>query len=668
MNYKKLKILYKKEILDVIRDKKTVLVTVVLPVILYPLIFLGVIQIMSMVNQTQQEKTYYIAYSQVEDANRIALNEWIESDEDELEYLIKEVESDNPEKDLEEEVIDAYITTSEKEGKLVYEIHYLSAVTDSLTLSGMLEEEIEAYSTKQAEKNVEQAGMDVEQVLYPIKMELTDRSSNESSIGSVLGTIIPFLLITSILTGSMFAATDATAGEKERGTLETLLTLPISNLELIMSKFLAVATISVFSVLINVAAMGGIAAYLYASFNVMAEEGQQFSLVSFIPAILILFVVVIAFSLFLSAVVMCICAFAKSAKEANNYTSPIMLVVMLTSYISFVPSIVLETKTALIPVVNVCLLLKSLLVLKYDIQLIMMVLISNILYAFIAVWMLGKIYNSESVLFGESFSGIKLFERRKNIKEGSLPSVQESILVALVAILLATYVGGIVSLSQMKVGLVVQQSFYLLLPLLACLYIKGKPKEVFSLHLPKVKNVFSGVILFIGMECAMLLLSSVLTQVFTESSESVNETFDLLLNDVPFGLALLLIAALPAVCEEMLFRGYIFTAFKQKMSLPKAIFFVSLLFGLYHMSLVKLLTTGLLGVILAYAMHRSKSIFVSMLMHFLNNAFAVFTMYYGDNIICLNEEEMGMPLIVGLIIGAVIFILLGLKLLGKEEE
>ena len=55
-------------------------------------------------------------------------------------------------------------------------------------------------------------------------------------------------------------------------------------------------------------------------------------------------------------------------------------------------------------------------------------------------------------------------------------------------------------------------------------------------------------------------------------------------------------------------------------------------------------------------------------MHFLNNAFAVFTMYYGDNITCLNEEEMGMPLIVGLIIGAVIFILLGLKLLGKEEE
>ena len=101
MNYKRLRTLYKKEIMDVIRDKKTILTMVVLPVILYPLLFLAIMQIVSMINASQQERTYYIAYEKVAEENRQALNDWIAGDEDKLDYIIKEVESDNPSKDLE---------------------------------------------------------------------------------------------------------------------------------------------------------------------------------------------------------------------------------------------------------------------------------------------------------------------------------------------------------------------------------------------------------------------------------------------------------------------------------------------------------------------------------------------------------------------------------------
>ena len=668
MNYKQLKTLYKKEIMDVIRDKKTILTMVVLPVILYPVLFLVIMQVMTMINNSQQERTYYIAYAQVEEENRKALNDWIAGEEDGLSYIIKEVESDNPKEDLEKENIDAYITASITDSQVVYEIHYLSAVTNSSTVSDMLEEEIDAYGKKIAEENAAAQGLDVKKVLYPVTSTLADQSSNESSIGSILGSIIPFLLITSILMGAMYPAIDATAGEKERGTLETLLTLPVGNMELIMSKFLSVATIAVVSVFINVLSMGGIAAYLYATINSLSEGAGAFSLGSFVPAILISIVCIIAFALFMSAVVMCICAFAKSFKEANNYVTPLTLVVLLTAYIGFIPNVELSATTAIIPVANICLLMKNLLVFKYDFALILMVLLSNVIYAFVAVWFLGKIYNSESILFGESASGIKLFERRKNIKKGSLPTIQESLLVLVVALLLMVYLGGIMSLSHPVMGVVVPQFFIGVLPVLACIYIKGNAREIFKLNIPKGKDLLGSVCLYLGAGSLSLLISNLLSMAFPDNSQGLNEEYAKLLDGISFVPALLLIALIPAVCEELMFRGYMFTAFRQKMSLPKAIFFVSVLFGISHMSLIKIIPTAVLGAALAYAIYKADSIAASSLIHFLNNAVSVFILYYGSNIAFLNEEQMGVPLMIGLVVLSVIFIPAGVWILNSRKK
>lgn len=667
MNYKQLRTLYKKEIMDVIRDKKTILTMVVLPVILYPVLFLVIMQVMTMISTAQQERTYYIAYDKVADKERQALNDWIAGDEDELEYVIKEVESENPEKDLEEEIIDAFITASVTQSQIVYEVHYLSAVTNSVTVMDMLQEEIESYSKKIAETNAREEGLDIEKVLYPIKIEKTDRSSNESSIGSILGSIIPFLLITSILMGSMYPAIDATAGEKERGTLETLLTLPIGNMELIMSKFLSVATVAVVSVFINVLSMGGIAAYLYATINALSKGAGEFRLGSFVPAIIISFICIIAFALFMSALVMCVCAFAKSFKEANNYITPLTLVVILTGYIGFIPNIELTAKTALIPVANICLLMKNLLVFKYDFTLILMVLLSNIIYAFIAVWFLGKIYNSESILFGESVSGIKLFERRKNIKQGSLPTIQESLLILIVALLLMVYAGGIISLSEPLMGVILPQFFIGILPVLACIYIKGSPRLIFGLNLPKGKDVIGAFCLYLGLGSFTLLLSNLLGYWFPENSQGLNEEYLRLLDGVSFVPALLLIALVPAVCEELLFRGYLFTAFRQKMDVSKAVIFVSVLFGISHMSLIKLIPTALLGAGFAYAMYKSKSILTSAMMHFLNNAFSVFVLYYGDQLSLFNDEKSGVFFLLGLGLMMVVFTPVGIRLLNGKK-
>lgn len=669
MNSKKLKVLYKKEIMDVLRDKKTVFAMVVLPLLLYPVLFLVIMQVMMLINQNQQEKTYYIAYDEVSDENRTALNDWISGEEDELSYVIKEVESVNPKKDLEDETIDAYITVTEKDGQIFYEVNYLSAVTDSMHVSGMLEEEISSLSKKKAEENAALAGLDVKALLYPIENKRIDLSTNESSMGSILGTIIPFLLITGILMGAMYPAIDATAGEKERGTLETLLTLPVNNVEMIMSKFLSVATMAVVSVLANIISIGVIAVYMYATISALAEEMPAFHIRSFVPAILISIVCVITFSLFMSALVMCVCAFAKSFKEANNYVTPLTIVVMLTGYIGFIPNVELDMTTALIPVANICLLMKSLLVFKYDFALIMMVLLSNVIYAFIAVWFLGKIYNSESILFGESLSGIKLFERRKNIKKGSLPSVQESILLLIVILLLMFYVGGVASLKDVRMGLIVPQLMIGTLPILASVYIKGDFKKIFALHVPKGRDIIGSLVLLLGGGSLSLFVSNLLSFLFKEDASGLTESYMTLLDGLSFGMSLVLMALLPAVCEELFFRGYMFTAFRQKMSIIKAVLFVSVFFGISHMSLIKLVPTAILGAGLAYACYKADSIFVSSMMHFLNNAFAVFVLYYGDKIPFINEEQNGTVMMVGMLLLAVICIPIGVMFLkGKKKN
>lgn len=650
MNYKRLRTLYKKEILDVIRDKKTILTMIVLPVILYPLIFFVAMQVVSYITASQWERNYLIAYQNVADIDRQTLNDWIAGDEDGLTYSIKEVESDAPEQDLENETIDAYITTKVTDSQVVYEIHFLSAVTNSSSVSDFLEEEIDALAKHRAEQNVKEAGLAVEKMLYPVKASFKDRSSSESTVGSILGSIIPFLMITSILMGSMYPAIDATAGEKERGTLETLLTLPVGNMELIMSKFLSVATIAVVSVFVNVLSMGGIALYLYATVNSLAENAEEFHAGSFVPAILISIVCVIAFALFMSAVVMCVCAFAKSFKEANNYITPLTLVVLLTAYIGFIPNIELTEVTALVPVANICLLMKDLLVFKYDFTRILIVLLSNVLYAFISVWVLSKIYNSESILFGESLSGIKLFEHRKNIVKGSIPSVSESLLVLVVSLLLMVYVGGLLSLKNPVMGVIMTQMFVGLLPVLACLYIKADMKRVFRMRLPKPHQLLGAVLLWLGAGSGTLILSNLLNAVFPDSGQSLNDEYMAILDGIPFAGGLVLIALLPAVCEELMYRGYIFTAMKQRMPLARAIVLVSFLFGFSHLSFIKLLPTMLLGVAFAYAVEKTDSIFASSLMHFLNNGLSVFVLYYGTKIAWLNDETLGMPVVIGMIV------------------
>ncbi len=646
MNAKIIRTLVKKEMLDVFRDKKTVIMMLVVPIILYPLIFVGAMQLMNFIASSMETQNYRIAVD-AEDGDAF-LQKLLEKAETERETaeepgaveakgesayeitIVDDAAVSDYETALNEETIDAYVSGRVQDGRMQYDVYYLDSVTNSGYAAGIVMDAFDDLRDEMTRQRIAAAGLDVHEILDPIGYEKENLASSEQSLGSIMGAVLPFMLIISLLMGTMYPAIDTTAGERERGTLETILTLPVTNRQLIVSKFITVAVIGMISALLNILSMGGIAFYMYEILEMQTDIGS-FDMTKFVPAILVCMLAIFAFSMFISAVTMCVTSFAKSYKEANNYITPLMLVVMFVGYIGFIPNLELTQAMAMLPVANICLLIKNMLVFKVDYGMIAVVLISNVAYAVVAILFLSKIYDSEAILFSEQKGSLQLFEKRSNLRKGGVPTVSDVWLVVAVTILLVLYVGSLLQVKYGLAGLFGTQLILLLVPLALVLYTKKDVRQTYGFTGTGAAGFLGGSLLITGLYPINSMLASGLTQLFPESAGNVETAFSGILGDSAL-VSLLVIALAPAICEEMLFRGLILHSLKERYKIASAIFITAALFGFYHMSLVKFIPTGLLGLALCYVVWRTGSIYPAMLMHFLNNAYSVIIIYYPEQV------------------------------------
>ncbi|MCM1272288.1 MAG: ABC transporter permease [Clostridium sp.] len=625
MNVRIIKSLYKKEMLDVLRDKKTVVMMLVVPLVLYPLVMICSLFVMTGITNSISSSTYRICLD-FEDDGHV---EELFQNTDEVSYSFELVACENPNEALANEEVDAIIRRTVEEGRERFDITYMSSINNSAYAVDMIEKTLNSYSHDLTVGILEDAGLDPQYTLTPVDIHYRDVSTNEETAGSLLGMLIPFMLVMSLLMGTMYPAIDTTAGEKERGTLETMLTLPVSNSELIMSKFLAVGTIGVTSAVLNLISMGGVGAYMYNMVATIRESTGGLNMSRFIPAIFVGTLCILAFAVFISAISMCVCALARSYKEANNYLTPLTLVVMFASFLSFIPNVALNTSTALIPVANVCLLVRDLLLFKYNIQMIVLVLFVNVAYGLVSVMLLSKIYNSEAVIFGDGSGGIQIFEKRSNLKKGMLPTTQDAWLVIIFTAMLVIYAGGAAQLKYGIYGLLITQLIVVGIPLIATIYTKKDIKKTFKLKGCSPRYFVGGIFVITGGIMLGMLVSAVTGLIFKESALDASESMAQIIGD-SFPLALIIVALAPAICEELMFRGYVLGAMSGKYNERTAVIISAVIFGIYHMSVSKFFTTALIGGLICYVAVRSKSILPGMLMHFTNNALSVVTMFYQE--------------------------------------
>ena len=503
-----IKQLYKKEMLDVLRDKKTVIMMLIVPILIYPLMFVGGMVMMSKVTTQMDTQTYEIAVDFM-DTNPELVRMFLQPDDDTLHFKLCDLNVMNADISmiLRGEKINAIVY--ENEDGTGYNIAYLSSVTNSSYAEQKVRQVLEAYSDSLTNQSLLEAGLDPDAVLHPIQVEADDRATTEESTGSLLGVIVPFMLVVSLLMGTMYPAIDTTAGERERGTLETILTLPVTNQELIFSKFLTVGTIGIASALLNVLSMGGIGIYVYklAAQTMALQQGIRIS--RFVPAILVCALCVLAFAVLISALSMCFCVFAKTYKEANNYITPLMLLVMFASFVGFMPNVSLTRNMALVPVANICLLIRDLLAFKFSFSTITIVLFSNIAYGVIAVLLLGKLYNSEAILFGDGTGNVQIFERRSNMRKGGVPSVGDACLALPIVLVLMIYVGGFASTKGMLSGLFATQGIVAGVPVLMTLYTKKDWKKTFRIRLCRPGFWVGGIFLILGAIALGIIVTSI---------------------------------------------------------------------------------------------------------------------------------------------------------------
>lgn len=203
--------------------------------------------------------------------------------------------------------------------------------------------------------------------------------------------------------------------------------------------------------------------------------------------------------------------------------------------------------------------------------------------------------------------------------------------VVALTIVLVLYAGSMLQLKFGLAGVFGTQLLLLTVPLVIVIYTKRDIRLTYALRKTAVSNFLAGALIITGVFLINIVISTGLVSLFPESAENVVTVFDEILSG-NIGAVLFVIALAPAVCEEMLFRGIILQSMKAKYRIGAAIGITAALFGIYHMSLIKLIPTALLGFVLCYVAYRADSIYPAMLMHFMNNAFSVVISCYPEKI------------------------------------
>lgn len=666
IRFKAIKAVFKKEMLDILRDKRTLAIMILLPLILYPLLLVVGSQVSMMMMHSREDKILSVAFDFSMDTQ--------------LETLVKENRQDykldikylqNPAEALEKQEILSYVTLKTVNGKEVYEIHFNSSRSAARNAADRIEALLEDYKQILTYGYLEGAGLDAEMVMEPISFTCVDVAADEQITGMFLGMILPFLLIIALVTGAMYPAIDVTSGEKERGTLETLLTLPVSSMELMGGKYLAVSVVAVTSAILNFISLTLVGIFLMNSMASQAfneEMALQLNLHSLALPFLLILACIMVFALFVSAVVLCVTSMAKSFKEANNYMTPVILILMLPAMITMVPEVSLTTKTAAIPIVNISLLIRDALTFEYNALNIAVVLISNMGYALIAITVLSRIYNSENTLFGTG-GELNLLGRRSQIIPGSKISPGDGLMIYLAGLLLLFYLGSLFMQKFGFYGIAVTQMLVLALPVLAALYLKADIKETFKLRLPHLRDITGGLILWVGAFILANLAGSLLLRLFPQNQEVVQQ-LALILKGETLWITLLVVALLPAICEELFFRGFIFSSLEGSFKTGVVIFLTGFMFAFYHLDFIRIAPTFILGVLFTLALFKTGSIVVPMIMHFVNNAVAVLILFYPETVEGLNPvaaiTDSSVLQIAIYVLTAVVFIFIGWKFIYKD--
>ena len=389
--------IFKKELIDVLRDRRTLMFMVVIPILITPLLVIGSIKFQEYQNKKSEEKILKIAY----------INESEDS-------LTKELLSDQKGVKIIEGVkldsIESYIKSDSLQGGLYLGKGFLKKIktnssgdvkiyyksSDLMSKSKKrIQAALDIYKEKIIAERLKQLNVDG-QILEPINITNIDMATAKETLGKAVGGFIPYVLVMFIFLGAMYPAIDLGAGEKERGSLETLLSSPATKFEITMGKLLVVSLTGIVSGLVSVL---GISSSLFFIDKIPVQI--QETILELINPFMIFSIIIlmIPIAIFFASMLLSISFYARSFKEAQSLMGPLNMVIIVPLFLSLGPGMEMDHATALMPLINVGLLTKEILAGSVELIYFIETLFSLLFCAAIGIWFSVFWFKKENTIF-----------------------------------------------------------------------------------------------------------------------------------------------------------------------------------------------------------------------------------------------------------------------------
>ena len=394
-------IIYCKEMLELGRDRKTFIFTVFIPIFALPLIFGGFAYLSSTMFRNAQAAELSYAIFGKENAPQLSARFAHEKGFREVRLdnidAIKAAIGDERIK-FALVVPDGFETRLGQGRQATIALHYNSAVTVDITRKRVMAV-IEAQNGSLREAALSSLKLSQTQLRYalnPIKLEDHSTADKREQMGAAVGGILPYILLMVCLMAAMYPAIDAGAGEKERGTLETLLLAPVARGAIVLAKFFVLFTVGLTSALLMVASLGVL--LLIFGHRIEGDLALMVSSMGAADLAMVALMLVPTAAIFAS-LLLSISIYAKSYKEAAGLISPLIMLTILPTLVALLPGVELNWMWAMVPLTNVSLAMKELVKGTMDYRMFSLILISTTITAGALLMLCRWWFNREEVLF-----------------------------------------------------------------------------------------------------------------------------------------------------------------------------------------------------------------------------------------------------------------------------
>ena len=560
------------------------------------------------------------------------------------------------------------------------QVFYKSTRDESQLARGQVQFLLDRWESKIVRGNLLAGNMPVE-VTQPFDIEPQDIATKEQSQAALWSKLLPFIVFICALTGAFYPAVDLCAGEKERGTLETLLTCPAQRSEIVLGKLLTVITFSIGSALCNLGSMALTGHLILRQLSSSGLIGDATALAPpSLSAIGWLLLALLPMAAFFSAASLALAALARSTKEGQYYLMPMFLVCMPLMLMPMSPGIELNLPTSLLPITGMVLLMRA--AMEGDLYLaatyvVPVLLVTGACCLLAIIWAIDQ-FKQESILFRDTENvSLWAWARYAYRNRPATPTLGAAA-VCIPLIFLSQFGMQSLGLSLqtaadfIQIILLSQAAIFLPVVLLTWLCVRS-PVQTFLLL---GSRSFQPTKALLGIPLAFLLAVVMIplgTQFLEETVKVIPFSGDLetaakALGDIqiPLALALLLMALLPAIVEEIAFRGFILTGLRRRIPDSFAIILTAIFFGLAHSNAVQqTISATLLGLVLGFIAVKTANITPCIVFHMGYNGLHLLRARFGKSLMegplgdsLLRETDN--PLVIGIGFTAPVVALCGL--------